>query len=146
MEVATGGHKWKGSDCGMRLLTCVQGISKDCDGKTWTFLEEHLLHNTNMIFSTLEKLERKHLTTTTILRKPSVKAQQRKRKLATLSDKKPTRNHLSKVEQDLKLVQKCFHKKLKWSLKTQKPVDLIAEQYIPLPLTIADNDGMPIKG
>ena len=39
-----------------------------------------------------------------------------------------------------------MHKKLKWSKKTQKPVDVIAEQYIPLPLAIADNDGMPIKG
>ena len=81
-----------------------------------------------------------------ILRKPSVKAPMRKRRLATLSDKNPTKSCLSKVEKDLKLVQKCLHKKLKWSKKTQKPVDVIAEQYIPLPLAIADNDGMPIKG
>ena len=39
-----------------------------------------------------------------------------------------------------------MHKKLKWSKKAQKPVDVIAEQYIPLPLAIADNDGMPVKG
>ena len=81
-----------------------------------------------------------------ILRKPSVKALMRKRRLATLSDKNPTKSRLLKAEKDLKLVQKCLHKKLKWSKKTQKPVDVIAEQYIPLPLAIADNDGMPIKG
>ena len=38
-----------------------------------------------------------------------------------------------------------MHKKLKWSKKTQKPVDVIAEQYIPLSLATADNDGMSHK-
>ena len=110
-------------------------------GKTPTPQEHNLLN-----FREIGKEAFDNYVSFSILKKPSVKAPQRKRKLATLSDKKPTKSRLSKVEKDLKLVQKCLHKKLKWSKKSQQPVDVIAEQYIPLPLAIADNDGIPIKG
>ena len=44
------------------------------------------------------------------------------------------------------MVQKCLHKKLKWSKQTGRPIDKIHEQYVPLPLALAESNGMPIKG
>ena len=44
------------------------------------------------------------------------------------------------------MVQKFLHKKLKWSKQTGKPVEKIAEQYVPIPLALADSNDMPIKG
>ena len=55
-------------------------------------------------------------------------------KLCTFSERKPS------------LVLKCLHKKLKWSKQMGKPIDIVAEQYIQLPLAIADADGSPLKG
>ena len=43
------------------------------------------------------------------------------------------------------MVQKYLHKKLKWSKQTGKPVEKIAEQYVPIPLALVDSNGMPIK-
>ena len=69
-----------------------------------------------------------------ILKQASVQALQRKRKLCTFSERNPS------------LVLKCLHKKLKWSKQMGKPIDIVAEQYIQLPLAIADADGSPLKG
>ena len=43
------------------------------------------------------------------------------------------------------MVQKCLRKKLKWSKQTGRPIDKIHEQYVPLPLALAESNGMPIK-
>ena len=43
-------------------------------------------------------------------------------------------------------MQKCLHKKLKWSKQTGRPIDKIHEQYVPLPLALAESNGIPIKG
>ena len=93
------------------LLSLEGKVFRVATGKTPTPQQEHNLLN----FREIGKEVFDHYVNYSILRKPSVKAPQGKRKLATLSDKKPTRSRLSKVEKDLKLVQKCLHKKLKWS-------------------------------
>ena len=70
---------------------------------------------------------------------------QRKKRLLTLTKKAKSRQVLQ-LEKDRRVVQKCLHKKLKWSKQTGKPVEKIAEQYVPIPLALADSNGMPIKG
>ena len=64
----------------------------------------------------------------------------------TLSERKALTRQVSQLEKDRRLVQKCLHKKLKWSKQTGRPVDAIEEQYIPVPLALADNAGIPLKG
>jgi len=39
-----------------------------------------------------------------------------------------------------------MQKKLLWSKVTKQPVENVVEQYIPLPLAISDNEGLPRKG
>lgn len=43
-------------------------------------------------------------------------------------------------------MQKCLHKKLIWSKITGEPINKIGEQYVPIPLAIAENSGVPTKG
>ena len=81
-----------------------------------------------------------------ILKKVSVHPPQRKKRLQTLSETRSTKRQISQLERDRRLVQKCLHKKMKWSKQTGQPVDKIAEQYIPIPLALADSNGYPIKG
>ena len=80
-----------------------------------------------------------------VLKQPSVHPPQRKKRLLTLTKKAKSRQVLQ-LEKDRRVVQKCLHKKLKWSKQTGKPVEKIAEQYVPIPLALADSNGMPIKG
>ena len=80
-----------------------------------------------------------------VLKQPSVHPPQRKKRLLTLTKKVKSRQVLQ-LEKDRRVVQKCLHKKLKWSKQTGKPVEKIAEQYVPIPLALADSNGMPIKG
>ena len=81
-----------------------------------------------------------------ILKKASVHPPQRKKRLQTLSERKSTKRQINQLEKDRRLVQKCLHKKLKWSKQTGKPIDKIAEQYVPIPLAIADSSGSLLKG
>ena len=53
---------------------------------------------------------------------------------------------MSQLERDWKLVQKCLHKKLKWCKQTKKPVETLAEQYIPLPLLLLAVTKVHLKG
>ena len=80
-----------------------------------------------------------------VLKQLSVHPPQRKKRLLTLTKKVKSRQVLQ-LEKDRRLVQKCLHIKLKWSKQTGKPVEKIAEQYVPIPLALADSNGMPIKG
>ena len=80
-----------------------------------------------------------------VLKQPSVHPPQRKKRLLTLTKKAKSRQVLQ-LEKDRRVVQKCLHKKLKWSKQTGKPIEKIAEQYVPIPLALADSNGMPIKG
>ena len=80
-----------------------------------------------------------------ILHQASIKLPGRKKQLLTFSNKKPSKRHTNQLERDRRIVQKCIHKKIKWSKQTGHPID-IGEQYIPIPLAIATNDGQPRKG
>ena len=57
-----------------------------------------------------------------------------------------SKSRINQVEKDRRLVQKCLHKRLKWSKQTGTPVNILGEQYIELPLAIATNEGEPVKG
>ncbi len=81
-----------------------------------------------------------------ILKQASILAPDRKKRLVTFTDRKASKSQVSQLEKDKRLVQKCLHKKLKWSQQTGTPVERISEQYIPLPLALATNDGNPRKG
>ena len=81
-----------------------------------------------------------------ILKGASTNPPLRKKRLLTLSQKKATRRQVTQLEKDRRVVQKCLHKKLKWSKHTGRLIDKIHEQYIPLPLALAESNGMPIKG
>ena len=53
---------------------------------------------------------------------------------------------MTQLQKDIKLVQKCLHKKLLWSKVSQKPVTSVSEQFIPLPLALCNNEGLSLKG
>ena len=81
-----------------------------------------------------------------ILKQASVHPPDRKKRLVTFSERKAGKRTVSQLEKDKKLVQKCLHKKMKWSHQTGKPVERVSEQYIPLPLALANSDGSSRKG
>ncbi len=81
-----------------------------------------------------------------ILRKSSIQVSQRKRKLSTFGEVKINKRGFSQLQKDMKLVRTCMQKKLLWSKKSKQPVSSVADQYIPLPLAISDNNGLPRKG
>ena len=81
-----------------------------------------------------------------ILQAASITAPQRKKQLATFAEKKASKSKVSQLERDRRLVQKCLHKRLRWSKQTGLPMETLGEQYIELPLAIATNDGFPVKG
>ena len=81
-----------------------------------------------------------------ILKHVSVHPPLRKKRLQTLSERKVTKRQMTQLEKDRRVVQKCLHKKLKWSKQTGQSIDKIAEQYVPIPLALADSSGIPIKG
>ena len=35
---------------------------------------------------------------------------------------------------------------MKWSKETGRPIDMIGEQFVPIPLALADSSGIPLKG
>jgi len=81
-----------------------------------------------------------------ILKQASVHPPDRKKRLMTFSERKTSKDTVSQLEKDKKLVQKCLHKKMKWSQLTGKPIEQVSEQYISLPLALANSDGSPRKG
>ena len=81
-----------------------------------------------------------------VLRQASIPFRRRKRRLATFSQRKPSKRQVSQLERDRKLVQKCLHKKLKWCKQTKKPLETLAEQYIPLPLLLLAVTKVHLKG
>ena len=81
-----------------------------------------------------------------ILKEASVHPPIRKKRLLTLSQRKASQRQITQLEKDRRIVQKCLHKKLKWSKQTGRPIEKIAEQYVPIPLALADSSGIPIKG
>ena len=83
---------------------------------------------------------------TTVLKQPSVQAPNRKRHLQTFSDKQVNKRRVSQLEKDKKLILTAMKKKMQYSRRNGKPIENPGEQLIEIPLSIADNDGNPIKG
>ena len=81
-----------------------------------------------------------------ILKKPSISAPIRKRRLQTFSSKKVNKKRVSQLEKDRNLILSCMRKKIKWSLRTGIPIEKAGEQLIALPLAISDHLGNPNKG
>ena len=55
-----------------------------------------------------------------ILRQASVHPPQRKRRLATFAERKPSKRVVSQLERDRRLVDKCLHKKLNGGCSRQE--------------------------
>ena len=53
---------------------------------------------------------------------------------------------MSQLEKDKKLILTAMKKKMQYSRRNGKPIENPGEQLIEIPLSIADNDGNPIKG
>ena len=81
-----------------------------------------------------------------ILREPSVQAPIRRKALRTFTTKTVKSKKVSKLERDQKLLLSALKKKLQYSQKSGKPVQNPGEQLLEFPLSICDNEGMPIKG
>lgn len=81
-----------------------------------------------------------------ILKEPSVQAPNRKRRLQTFSEKRVTRQKVSQLERDRKLILQCMRKKMRWSKLTGQPIERLGEQLLETPLALADHQGNPNKG
>ena len=81
-----------------------------------------------------------------ILKNPSVRAPNRKRRLQTFSEKKVNKSRVSQLERDKGLILSAMRKKMQFSKRTGRPIEKPGEQLLELPLAIADSDGNPLKG
>ena len=81
-----------------------------------------------------------------VLKQASIFAPTRKKRLLTFSDRKQGISRVNQLERDRRTIQQCLHKKINWSKKTGQPINVANEQYIPIPLAIATNEGVPRKG
>ncbi len=124
------------------LPSSDRGLVNSFTKKNATPEQQHDLLN----FRTIGQEEFEKHVAYYILKQASVYPPQRKRRLLTFADRKPSKRQVSQLEKDRRLVLKCLHKKLKWSKQMGQPVDTIAEQYIPIPLALADSSGCPLKG
>ena len=80
------------------------------------------------------------------LRNASVNGPNRRRTLQTFSTKKVNRKRVSQLERDQRLVLTAIKKKMLFSKKVGKPIDKPGEQLLEYPLSICDNEGVPLKG
>ena len=126
----------------LKIVESNRGLINPFSKKKATHEQEHDLSS----FRDIGTAEFEKYISYYVLRQASIPLRRRKRRLATFSQRKPSKRQMSQLERDRKLVQKCLHKKLKWCKQTKKPVETLAEQYIPLPLAIASSDGSPLKG
>ncbi len=81
-----------------------------------------------------------------LLKEPSVQAPNRKRRLQTFSDRHVTRQKVTQLERDRKLILQCMRKKMRWSKLTEMPIENAGEQLLEIPLALADHQGNPNKG
>ena len=82
-----------------------------------------------------------------VLKNPSIKVPQRRKKLqtfATTSKKGSKKN--SVAQQELKRIQKCMRRKIAYANKTGTNPDVIGQQYIEFPRALCTTDGLPVKG
>ena len=81
-----------------------------------------------------------------ILKKPSVKAPNRRRRLVTFTERKVNKSRISQLERDKKLILSAMKRKMQFSRRIGAPIERPGEQLLELPLAISDNDGNPLKG
>jgi hypothetical protein len=81
-----------------------------------------------------------------ILKQPSTRAPKRKRRLLTFSEKRTTKQRVTQLEKDRKLILSCMRIKMKWSQRTGNPINKLGEQLLELPLALSDHEGNPNKG
>ena len=81
-----------------------------------------------------------------ILRVPSVKAPNRRKKLQTLSERKCTSSKINQMEKDRRLLLTSIKKKIQHSLATGTLIEQPSEQLSELPLALCDHDGNLFKG
>ncbi len=75
-----------------------------------------------------------------------MQAPNRKRRLQTFSEKGVTRQKVTQLESDRKLILQCMRKKMRWSKLTGQPIERSGEQLLEIPLAQADHQGNPNKG
>ena len=82
-----------------------------------------------------------------ILKNPSVKVPQRRKKLQTFAtSKKGFKRQTNAAQQELKRVQKCMRKKIAHANKSGSNPDVVGQQYIEYPRALCTIDGLPVKG
>ena len=82
-----------------------------------------------------------------ILKTPSVKVPQRRKRLQTFGTKsKATKQKVNSLKQEMKRIQKCMRRKIAYANKMGTKPDVIGEQYIEFPRALCDVNGFPIKG
>ena len=81
-----------------------------------------------------------------ILKTPSVKVPQRRKRLQTFGTKsKATKQKVNSLKQEMKRIQKCMRRKIAYATKMGTP-DVIGEQHIEFPRALCDVNGFPVKG
>ena len=73
-------------------------------------------------------------------------APKRKQRLQTFSAMRTSKQRVSQLERDHKLILQCMRKKIKWSVQTGEPIEKPGEQLLEFPLALSDHNGVPFKG
>ncbi len=81
-----------------------------------------------------------------ILKTPSVQAPNRKKRLQTFSEKRCTKQRITQLEKDRRLIVQCMRRKMRWSKRTGRPIEKPGEQLLQFPMALADHQGNPRKG
>ena len=82
-----------------------------------------------------------------ILKIPSVKVPQHRKRLQTFSTKSnATKQKVNSLKQEMKRIQKCMRRKIAYANRKGTKADVIGEQYIKFPRALCDVNGLLIKG
>ena len=76
-----------------------------------------------------------------VLRKPSVKAPKRRKRLLTFTERRATKRKVSEIERERKLQIECWKKRVAFASKTGTNVNTAYEQCLELPRAIATSQG-----
>lgn len=82
-----------------------------------------------------------------ILKTPSAQVPLHKKKLLTFtSERRPSKNKVQSLQQELRKVQKCMRRKVAYANKMGSCVEVVGDQYIEHPRAQCDTEGQPLKG
>ena len=113
-------------------LTCplYRGLINPFRGLIANAAQSHDLLNFNKLEQDMYELRIKAY----VLKAPSVKVPQRRKRLQTFATrKKGNKRHVNAAQQELKRVQKCIRKKIAYANKTCTKPDVVGQQYIEFP-------------